>query len=123
MPTVTQLLRRRLLARVNAVADTQRLPSLNSLRQTERSERFERYRMNRKVIGAFRYGLLSPSGKPEFDRAPDMIRRLKAYQRDRNAEHLIDVANLCEMEFIEGRHAGVNPTDDGQHTNIKQRRK
>jgi hypothetical protein len=113
MPTVTDLLRASLLAHV---AD--RVPDLDQLRHTERSPEFECLRMNRKVLGAMRYGLMGAPGKPRYDRAADMIRRLEAYGVDRNAEHLVDVANLCELEFVEGNHRGVLSSDDGEHTRV-----
>lgn len=102
MKSVTQHLRARLLAEV-----PERIPDLDTLRHTERSPEFERLRSNRKIIGAMRYGRLGAPGKPDYDRVSDMIRRLESYRRDRNAEHLVDCANLCECEFVEGDHAGV----------------
>jgi hypothetical protein len=110
MPTVTALIRKGLLADV-----PDRVPSPDELRQTERSPEFERLRMNRKVLGAMRYGRLGDPDKPQYDRVADMIRRLWLYANDGNAEHLVDVANLAELEFVEGARC-VQPTDDGQHT-------
>lgn len=109
--TITNHLRRHLLRDVPA-----RVPSLDALRLSERSPEFERLRMNRKVLGAMRYGLLGAADKPRYDRVADMIRRLNAYASDRNAEHLVDVANLAELEYVEGEHSGVVPSDDGAHT-------
>jgi hypothetical protein len=111
MPTVTQHLRASLLRHV-----PQRVPDLDTLRRTERSPEFETLRMNRKVIGCMRYGRMGAAGKPRYDRVSCMIRRLRAYAQDRNAEHLVDVANLAELEFVEGDHRGVTATDDGEHT-------
>jgi len=59
---------------------------------------------------------MGASGKPQYDRTSDMIRRLELYRVDGNAEHLVDVANLAELEFVEGSHRGVLPIDDGEHT-------
>jgi hypothetical protein len=109
--TNTEFLRRRILERANI-----KLPNLPSLMKTEKSDEFERLRMNRKVLGAMRYGLLGSPGKPNYDRVSCMIRRLNEYLRDKNAEHLVDVANLAELEFVEGKHNGVIPSDDGIHT-------
>jgi len=95
------------------------MPPLQSLLITERSPEFERLRMNRKVMGAMRYGLMN--GDPEksrYDRTSDMMKRLKKYMVDRNAEHLVDIANLAELEFVEGDHFGVIPQDDSEHTEI-----
>lgn len=114
MKTVTEHLRTRLL-----VAVPDKVPPLESLLQSERSRQFERYRANRKVIGAMRYGLMGAAGKPEYDRVSCMIRRLEEYRQDANAEHLVDVANLAELEFAEGG-AILTPTDDGEHTPIRR---
>lgn len=110
MPSVTGLLRRRLLADV-----PDRLPGPEQLRRSERSPEFERLRMNRKILGAARYGLMGAPGKPQYARVADMIRRLMLYEKDGNAEHLADVANLAELEYVEGDRC-VRPLDDGEHT-------
>ena len=109
MPTVTELLLRSLYRNLFERTDwgpisrvPQRLPDLEVLMRTERSPEFERLRMNRKICGAVRYGLLGARDKPKWDRISDAIRRLEAYRQDSNAEHLVDVANLCELEFVEG---------------------
>jgi len=67
-------------------------------------------------MGGLRYGWLGEEDKPQYNRIKDAIRRLEAYKKDANAEHLVDVANLMEIEFVEGRHKGVDPADDGEHT-------
>jgi len=92
------------------------VPPLDKLLKTERCAVFERLRMNRKVIGAMRYGLMGEEGKPKWNRVEDMIRRLTLYKKDRNAEHLVDVANLAELEFVEGDHTFIVLDDDGPHT-------
>ncbi|MDZ7809221.1 MAG: hypothetical protein U5L11_02580 [Arhodomonas sp.] len=45
------------------------------------------------------------------------IQRLQAYQSTGNAEHLVDVANLCLSEFHHRHHPlfHFQSTDDGQH--------
>lgn len=111
MATVTELIRANLLR-----FWPKPVPDLFVLKQTERSPEFERLRLNRMVMGALRYGLLGVSGKPQYDRVECMIRRLKTYKQDRNAEHLVDVANLAMLEFVEGKHAGVIARDDSPHT-------
>ena len=86
-----------------------------------RSKEFQQLCLNRLRIGALRYGVLGEEGKPQFDRISDMIRRLQAFQRDHNLEHLVDVANLCECEFVEGKFHGLEvvAVDDGEHTKEK----
>ena len=109
MPRVADLLRKSVLRDV-----PDRVPPLEGLRRTERSVAFERMRMNRKVLGAMRYGLFGAPGKPQYDRVACIITRLEKYRKDHNAEHLLDAANLAELEFVEG-DAVVNATDDGDH--------
>lgn len=113
--TVTDHIRARLLARV----DCDDLPDLPVLRETEWCPEFERLRSNRLVMGAFRYGRLGAAGKPAYDRIECAANRLHKYQVDLNAEHLVDVANMMMLEFVEGTHNGVIATDDGEHTKTK----
>lgn len=112
MKTVTQRLRQRLLAGV-----PRQMPDLETLRRTERCRQFEEGRTRRKIMGAFRYGLMREPGKPAYDRVSDMIRRLEAYRRDWNPEHLMDVANQAELEFAEGR-GQVQAGDDSAHMEL-----
>jgi hypothetical protein len=65
-----------------------------------------------------RYGLLGVSGKPDYDRVSNMIERLKKYQKDHNKEHLLDIANIAEIEFVEGK-GHFKATDDGEHCGVK----
>jgi hypothetical protein len=115
MPKVKDMIRQRLLRDA-----PERLPDLTTLRRTERNPEFEKLRLNRMIMGAFRYGRLGASDKPQWNRVADMIRRLQAYQQDGNAEHLVDVANLAQLEFTEGEHKGVFATDDKQHVSAKE---
>ena len=110
MPRITDLIRKSVLKDV-----PERVPPLEVLRRTERSSAFETLRMNRKVLGAMRYGLFGAAGKPPYDRVECAIRRLRQYKQDGNAEHLMDAANLAELEFVEGDGV-VRATDDGHHT-------
>lgn len=121
MNTITEHIRRHIYTTLGMIERTP-MPDLNTLRRTERSESFERARTNGKLVGAFRYGRLGAPGKPQWNRVPDMIRRLQLYQQDGNLEHLRDVANLCECEWVEGNHPNRHfaATDDGPHTQTKQ---
>jgi hypothetical protein len=118
MPTITDLIRTRLLHLVEA--STPRIPDLDQLMLSEVNMEFEQLRMNRMVMGAMRYGLLRAKGKKKFNRVESMIHRLKQYEVDRNAEHLLDVANLAQLEFTEGSHNGVIAQDGGHHTTHKE---
>lgn len=91
---------------------------INTLIKTEWSVDFEILMRNRLVVGAYRYGRMGKMGKPKYDRVSDMIRRLKEFQIDGNKEHLVDVANLSMMEFVETTHplAHFKPLDGSKHT-------
>lgn len=74
------------------------------LKESEWSPQFEAYMRNRLIVGAYRYGKLNEADKPKYNRVYSAIKRLEAYYRDGNTEHLVDVANLCLIEFVEGKH-------------------
>ena len=73
---------------------------------TEWSDRFEQLMRNRLIMGALRYGLMSkprPKGITQFHL--DIIyKRLDIYKRTGNTEMLVDVANICLVEFKIGDH-------------------
>jgi len=97
--------------------DAERMPPLEELRQTEWSPEFERLMRNRLLMGAFRYGCLGASAKHQYDRVASARRRLDQYEATGNLEHLVDVANLCLVEFEEGDHPRrhFRASDDGEH--------
>ena len=81
---------------------------------------------NRMIMGALRYGLLGAPGKPQYDRIASIIKRLKFYTEDGNTEHLVDAANLCLCEFVEGTHPlkHFGSVDDcAAHCEIKKKTK
>jgi len=93
------------------------LPGPDSLRSTERSESFETFRMNRKIMGALRYGLFGALNKRSWDRLAAMENKIRLYRADGNDEHLIDIANYAELEYAEGNHSKkhFNSIDDSNH--------
>jgi hypothetical protein len=80
------------------------MPPIEELRETEWSQRFEELMRNRLVVGAFRYGRLHAAGKPKWDRIGSIQKRLMVYQNTGNTECLVDIANMCLLEFEEGDH-------------------
>lgn len=94
------------------------LPNSADLAKSEWSPTFEQLMRNRLVFGAYRYGLLGDPSKPQFDRVQSVKNRLDLYETTGNLEHLVDVANLCLLEFCEGRHPNrhLAAIDDGEHT-------
>ena len=77
---------------------------IDALRRSEWSPTFEQLMRNRLVLGAFRYGKLNAEFKSQWDRMPSIERRAAEYQRTGNLELLVDIANLCLLEYVEGRH-------------------
>jgi hypothetical protein len=78
--------------------------SYDDLARTEWSSTFEGYMRRRLIMGALRYGRLHAPGKKKYSRVASMKRRLNAYLLLGNLEYLVDVANLCLLEFEECDH-------------------
>lgn len=97
--------------------EPRRLPPLAELRKTQWSEEFENLMRNRLIMGRFRYGGDIPSGEGMSGAkyADSGLKRLQAYLKDGNKEHLVDAANCCLLEYhwpsVKGAH--FSPTDDG----------
>ena len=91
---------------------------IESLRLTEWDTEFEQLMRNRLVMGAMRYGKIGAPGKPIYDRVSSIIKRMEKYKATGNKEFLVDVANLCLLEFVECHHpnAHFHAIDDGEHT-------
>jgi hypothetical protein len=115
------LIRRRLEQPI--LAATRRLPSPQALQRSEACPAFERLRCARKVLGAYRYGTLAENRASghRHRNIESAIARLQRYLADGNQEHLIDAANLCELEYERpGSHPAphLTPVDDGPHKTI-----
>ncbi|WP_024333105.1 hypothetical protein [Desulfotignum balticum] len=97
---------------------TIRVAPLDELKKTEWSVRFETLMRNRLIMGAIRYGRLKQKGKAAYNRLDSIRQRLDMYNETGNAEHLVDIANLCLLEFEEPNHKHYHfkATDDGVHT-------
>jgi hypothetical protein len=68
------------------------------------SNEFERYQRNRLLMGELRYGRVLMSNRPQFDRLEGMKKYIKKYEETGNLECLVDVANYCMLEYLEGNH-------------------
>jgi len=79
-------------------------PDLTVLRETEWSEKFEQFMRNRLIMGSFRYGTLEEKKKIRYDYIGYIFTKLKSYKETGNLEALVDVANLCLLEFINPSH-------------------
>ncbi len=119
--TITEYLRRSILTNCGYQENSQRKPSLKSLRETEWSPAFEKHMRERLIMGGIRYGLLHEPGKPKYDRIQSAIKRLEKYRQTGNLENLVDIANMCLLEFEEGEHPNrhFKSIDDGEHTEVK----
>lgn len=98
------------------------MPIPDVLAKSEWSSDFERLMRNRLLQGAFRYGRLGADGKPAWDRVQRAISCLLAYDATGNLEHLVDVANMTLLEFVEGQHPKRHfaSVDDGAHTTVER---
>lgn len=90
---------------------------LGSLRATEWSREFEDLMRNRLIMGRFRYAPMRSPEKGAYDNVGSAQKRLRLYLETGNVEHLVDVANLCLIEFEHGNHPERHfaASDDGEH--------
>jgi len=95
--------------------------NIEDLYKSEWSPEFEKLMRNRLVMGCLRYGNMghgsTPEGKPTYDRSASIRRRLDNFERDGNAEWLVDIANIALLIFEEQQHPNFNfeSIDDGYH--------
>ena len=90
---------------------------MESLLRSEWSHAFERLMRNRLLVGRYRYGRMDREHDTDYDRVTSILRRLHEYQQHGNMEHLVDIANLCMMEFEHTAHdkAHFDASDDADH--------
>jgi hypothetical protein len=76
---------------------------------------------NRLVMGHMRYGELEHPDKPTHDHLASIRSRLDKWEIDGNDEHLVDIANLCFCEYLEGKHPRkhFSAADDSEHAKTK----
>lgn len=71
-------------------------------REVEFLRAFSNLMMNRLIVGCLRYG---PIGKgPRIDRTKGLMKRANQYKKTGNLEFLVDIANICLIEFHEKTH-------------------
>jgi hypothetical protein len=119
--TTTEHIRESVLSS-RGVVDRRPVPGLDDLRRSEWAPDFEQAMRSRLIIGALRYGLLRAAGKPQYNRVKSIHKRIDLYLRTGNLEHLVDVANMALLEFVEGEHPKkhFHAQDDSQHTEAMQ---
>lgn len=94
------------------------MPELVELEKSEWSSSFEKLMRNRLIMGAIRYGRINARKKKKYNRVDSIRQRLDLYEETGNAEHLVDIANLCMLEFEEPNHPNFHwkAQDDSIHT-------
>jgi hypothetical protein len=67
------------------------------------SSKFITGMLNRMGMSRFKYGAVKDT-KGKIDHVASMKERLARYEEDGNAEWLMDVANMCMIEYMVGNH-------------------
>lgn len=122
MKTITEHIREHLLRSIG-YSKPDRKPDFESLRKSEWSVLFEKYQRNRLIMGALRYGLINHGGKSQYNRVDSIRQRLDLYEQTGNQEHLVDISNLCMLEFEEPAHKNAHwkATDEHDyHVEVKE---
>lgn len=94
--------------------------ALTKLRRTEWCNTFERLMRNRLLTGFYRYGSLHDKNK-NYDNVAGARKHLRQYIKTGNTEHLVDVANLMMVEFVQSKHTKKHfqSIDNGIHVQPK----
>lgn len=117
-PSIHRLLRERLHAQAGIITSPPGPRyTLEQLASTQWSPTFERLMRNRMIMGSMRYGILGAPNKPRYDNIRSILNRLNIYRETGSLETLVDIANLCLCEFVEGRHPKRHwsTADSGEH--------
>lgn len=87
------------------------------------NSKFEQLMKNRMTMAYFRYTPIKLQiGKSMYDNVGSIEKRLELYKKTHNREHLVDIANLCLVEFTIHSDYPFVSIDDGEHTKqIKER--
>jgi hypothetical protein len=101
------------------------MPDAPVLKETLMSKRFIELMTNRVIMGTLRYNDWRINQGMKWDRIGSCIERLENFQKTGNLEYLVDVANLCMIEFEVSNHSNAHfgPTDDGIHCKSKNKEK
>lgn len=99
------ILRERLLKKAGLIKGKQ-AADLDLLREKNWCPEFEEMMRNRLVMGALRYNDGNPWPQPEgmYDYVAYLRTKLDLYEKERNTELLVDVANMAMLEFVFGTH-------------------
>ena len=80
--------------------------SYAALQVSEWSVEFEQLMRNRLIMGSIRYNKMATPRKPgcTIFHIEIIEQRLKRYKETGNLEMLVDIANLCKVEFVHSDH-------------------
>ena len=76
---------------------------------------------NRLIIGFFRYGSVKDKHKKDYNRVQALKEKIDLYQKTGNGECLVDMSNLCMIEFTKRSHPDFHfkAEDDKNHLKLK----
>jgi len=102
-------------------AKPEKAPELLTIFKVNWSPAFEQFMRNRLAMGYFRYGPLNKQPKGLYDNVGSIRKRLALFEKTGNDEILVDIANLCMCEFVNGTHPTKHfkSVDDGIHVEQK----
>ncbi len=125
MLTVFDHLRDHLLDSLGYAKPAERMPDLAELRETEwptKARAFVLGMQNRLIMAGFRYARFADLEKRAFDFLEGIEKKLAAYKRTGNTEHLVDLANYAMLEWIWPSHpdAHFRAEDDYHHCPLKK---
>lgn len=92
---------------------------ITTIRKEEWSDLFEKLMRNRLVFGFFRYGSMFENVKSHKKAHIDSIKkRIDIYSETDNLEMLVDIANICLIEFVQNfKEENFIALDDKEHIN------
>ncbi|MCK5432933.1 MAG: hypothetical protein KAJ03_09325 [Gammaproteobacteria bacterium] len=121
--TVTDQLRAGLYNRLGVNTKYIQPGDYTNIKESEWSQPFEKLMRERLIMGAFRYGTMARKKKIDYDNAGSVLERINLYIEDGNLEHLVDIANICMIEFVTGAHPKRHfnsLAEHNHHTQVKE---
>lgn len=82
---------------------------------------FIKLMQNRMIFGLFRYGAMKDKNGM-YDNIEALEKKLKYYKDSGNLEALVDAANICMLEFVNGVHPKKHfkSLDDSEHAQLRK---
>lgn len=93
--------------------------SFEEIQEKVGNSTFEKMRMSRLIMGAYRYGKIGANSKYDFVEA--LKNKLQRYEDTHNLEVLLDIANYAMLEFTKPKYSDARfiAEDDTEHAPIK----